>query len=710
MFYPNQRIIQILSSFLIWTSYCCISFGQEISEHIHIDQFGYFENADKVAVISNPQIGYNSGNSYSPGNVMEVRQFYTDETVLTGTLISWNGGEVHSQSGDAGWWFDFSSLTEPGSYYIIDPTTGHQTGRFEINSNPYYGVAQASLKAFYYNRCNHSKELPFAEAGWTDATNFQEDFNARDAFDPNNQDKIRDMSGGWFDAGDYNKYVTFAHDPIHQLFSAYTENRDVFTDDWNIPESGDGIPDLLNEIKWELDWLRKMVNEDGSVQIKIGSVSFNDNVSAPPSQNNDGRFYAPTCSSASIAVASMFARAANIFQGIEGLEGYGSELGQEAKKCFDYYFEKHEDEAWELNCDDGTVKSGDADWDKETQITNAIVAAIYLLDLTGDEDYADFVLFNISETELYQNSFIEINSAVSLEAMLHYRSLPNVNPLISDNILDRVRTAHTNDWGNYFRFDKSDLYRAVTPDWTYYWGSNRAVANIGNLNRILIKYNIAPDDEDVMNRKMHNLIHYFHGINPLGICYLSNMYDYGAERSANQIYHSWFSDGTDWDDAQTSLYGPAPGFLAGGPNQGYSGSLTPPGNQPIMKSYLDYNSDYPNVSWEISEPAIYYQAAYVRFIAGLINNDVVTKIDSDRKELTKIKVYPNPAVEEIYIEGSYFNNSISIVDMYGRTLHEGPLQDNLTSVNVSQFPVGIYFINVRDEDGQIVGETKFVKD
>jgi hypothetical protein len=50
------------------------------------------------------------------------------------------------------------------------------------------------------------------------------------------------MRGGWFDAGDTNKYVTFAEDPVHQLLHAYSQNPDVWTDNFNIPESGNAFP------------------------------------------------------------------------------------------------------------------------------------------------------------------------------------------------------------------------------------------------------------------------------------------------------------------------------------------------------------------------------------------------------------------------------------------------------------------------------------
>jgi len=77
---------------------------------------------------------------------------------------------------------------------------------------------------------------------------------------PNDASTAKDLNGGWFDAGDYNKYITFANRPIHDMLWAYQENPDVFGDNWNIPESANGIPDVLDEIKWELDWMFKMNN------------------------------------------------------------------------------------------------------------------------------------------------------------------------------------------------------------------------------------------------------------------------------------------------------------------------------------------------------------------------------------------------------------------------------------------------------------------
>src|SRR4051794_31207696 len=84
-----------------------------ISDFIHVDQFGYLCNSSKVAVISDPQTGYNSALSFSPStgaNQYQLRDWNTGAVVFTGTINAWNAGATHTQSGDKAWWFDFSSV------------------------------------------------------------------------------------------------------------------------------------------------------------------------------------------------------------------------------------------------------------------------------------------------------------------------------------------------------------------------------------------------------------------------------------------------------------------------------------------------------------------------------------------------------------------------------------------------------------------------
>ncbi|MEL6674326.1 MAG: cellulase N-terminal Ig-like domain-containing protein [Bacteroidota bacterium] len=88
------------------------------SLHIKVDQFGYLPGAKKIAVISDPQQGYNAAESFSPAATYEVHKASDESVVLSLSTVAWNGGNTHAQSGDKVWWADFSSLETPGEYYL----------------------------------------------------------------------------------------------------------------------------------------------------------------------------------------------------------------------------------------------------------------------------------------------------------------------------------------------------------------------------------------------------------------------------------------------------------------------------------------------------------------------------------------------------------------------------------------------------------------
>jgi len=620
----------ILMTFLASLFTLCIVAQTNIptSNFIKVDQFGYLPNAAKVAVISNPQAGFNAAESFTAGTTYQVREWQTGDVVFTSSPQTWNGGATHNQSGDKGWWFNFSTLTASGSYYVYDVNNNVRSYQFGIDANVYSPVLKAAMRMFFYNRCNFAKQAPYAEPGFTDRVAFSnnlQDGNSRYVFDKNNAATEKDLTGGWFDAGDFNKYVTFADRVMHDLLSAYEENPVVFTDDFNIPESGNGIPDILDELKWELDWLLKMNNSDGSTHIKIGSQNYSDNTQTPPSLNTDPRYYGPTCTAASISVAGVFAHAAKVFGAIPSLSTYTQQLQTRAVTTWNYVLPLINSNQLDTACDNGEIISGDADWDAATQQKKALKAAIHLYALTGNSTYNQFITANANTIAANQisNSYWDVYEMPLNDALLLYSSLPNANTNLANAITNSFTNAATGNGSNYFGFSNADLYRAFMPDPAYHWGSNLTKAGYGVLNTQLVNYNINSGSQSTYQLKAAEQLHYFHGVNPLNLVYLSNMNTYGAENSATEIYHQWFADGSDWDSSLTSLYGPAPGYVPGGPNKDFSlSSPSPPASQPIQKSYANFNSGFPTNSWEITEPAIYYQSIYVRLLANYAGQQV----------------------------------------------------------------------------------------
>lgn len=583
---------------------------------IRVDQFGYRPRDHKVAVMVDPQFGLNQQNSFSPGQTYEVREAKTDRTVYSGEIQLWADGKTDPQSGDKAWWFDFSEVKNPGDYYIYDPKNNERSFPFEIQNDVYRPVLIAATRMFFYQRSGFAKEPPHADPKWQDGAAFlgdRQDSSARYLYDKENPNLEKDMRGGWFDAGDMNKYVTFANQPIHQLLSAYTQNPSIWTDDFNIPESNNGIPDLIDEIKFELDWVKRMQDNDGGVFIKIGNIDHNSAVK--PSLDRRPRYYGPKCSSATIATASMFAHAALVLRQFPDLQTYANDLNKRAIQAREWY----ENNPKKTDCDSQEIKSGDADRSLEEQTATSVVAAIYLYALNREQKYTDYINKYLSSTQPFRDDTWSRYRPQEGDALLFYAQLTRADRDLSKRILSRFKEMVASNSKSYGFQKDLDPYRSYMPDLQYHWGSNAVKANYGNTNYDVVLSKVdSADQEDYKIRALDHL-HYLHGVNPLGMVYLTNMYENGAEYSANEMYHEWLGKGV-YDNAITSKSGPAPGYLTGGANKNYTGSIEKVKTQPPMKAYMDRNDSYPVNSWEITEPGIYYQSSYLKLLSNFISD------------------------------------------------------------------------------------------
>ena len=581
-----------------------------VQKYIMIDQFGYRNNDPKIAVIVDPQIGFNADDGFEPGLIYEVRKWNDDQVIFSDSIHQWNKGAIDFTSGDRGWWFDFSRITEDGDYYIFDKEKKVGSYKFKIADDVYKNILKAVTRVFYYQRLNDAKEKPFAEDPWIDAAAFMssdQDSEAHYQFDKENPDLVKDLSGGWMDAGDYNKYVTFARSPIHMLLTAYEQNPACFTDDFNIPESGNGIPDILDEVIYELEWIKKMQQDDGGVLIKVGNIDWNS--ITPPSADKRPRYYGPKCSSASIATAGTFAHAALVFEQFSDLKKYTDDLKQRALKAYDWYKNNPKSDS----CDNGEIKAGNADINLNSQDEMEVVAAVYLFALTGDQKYNTVVRDRFYITAPFYDTYRFLYFSHIGDALFYYTMLDNADSDTKHQILlHRKRQSEGLDVYQFEPYD--DLYMAYLPKPLYNWGSNNPRAALGVANYDFITYNLSEDRYRFLKRSL-GMLHYFHGVNPMGIVYMSNMYKLGAEYCADEIYHDWFRDGSPWDK------NPPPGYITGGPNTRYDGTLNDLRLQPPQKCYKNWNSGWPENSWSITEPAIYYQATYIKLLINFVGSE-----------------------------------------------------------------------------------------
>lgn len=695
------------------------------SKFIRVDQFGYRPGSTKVAVIADPQTGYDAAESFSPSNQYQLRKWNDNTVVFSGSPVAWSGGATDVSSGDKCWWFDFSSVTNPGSYYVFDVGNNVGSYRFEIAENVYNDVLKAAVRMFFYNRCGFAKDAQYAGDNWKDAVNFNgpgQDKNCRSVYDRNSAATEKDLSGGWWDAGDYNKYVTFANQPVHQLLDAYEQHPVIWRDDYNIPESGNGFPDLLDEVKWELEWLKKMQQPDGSVLIKMGCL-VNTDVTAtlPPSTDTRKRYYYPGgCSSSAIASAGMFAHAAVVYKNFPLQTAFATDLQQRAVTAFNWY--QHNPKS--NSCDDGIIQAGDADWSLEEQEKNALMAAVYLYALTNDAVYKNYVDANYNKLGAIANNWWGPYE-VAADALLYYTKLAGATASVVNVI--KEKKAATAGYAAFYKWRNAekDPYRSFIEPSMYHWGSNNTRANVASINFDMFTYNIDAANHAEYKIRAEEILHYYHGVNPFNMVYLTNMVSYGAEKSVSEIYHSWYSNGSDWDNINSPKGGPAPGYVPGGVNKDYkngSGTclLTPPCNQPIQKAYREWNTSWPENSWEITEPGIYYQSAYIKMLSNFVTTNGPGIIvgsgggggTNPAPKNFEAAIFPNPGkgiLQVKYKTPDKYPIGVQVTDMSGKIVQRftenNILNEGNIPVNVQALTAGVYYVKLLQQDKELVLKT-----
>ncbi|MDJ0734028.1 MAG: glycoside hydrolase family 9 protein [Nostocaceae cyanobacterium] len=601
-----------------------------LTEQIIIDQFGWRPQAVKVAIFANPIKGQNSQIKYQPGSQFEVRRQDNNQTVYTGAIKAWKNGVMDESSGDKVWWGDFTGLKTEGSYYIYDRANNLRSFTFDIRNDIYNQVLKAAVRTFYYQRCGTN--IPRKYGGnWNHQAchiGKNQDYAAL-RYTTNTQPQ--DVHGGWHDAGDFNKYVPFTTKTLWNLINAYELNPAAFTDNYNIPESGNGVPDILDEIKWELDWILRMQMADGSVANRVASTNGGE-FAGMPNKDITRRYYTEptTWSTASLIISS--ANASRLFQNFNNVyPGYSEKLIAAAENAWKY-LELNPNKIPKDGHDYGSKGklgvAAQAD-EKESDDMWRFWAAAELYRATGKTVYKQY--FDSNYTPPKDGWFDPMGdkerSWHKQFAYVTYAQTQGADKAKVAEIKNALKTITS--WYNNLDINKEDPYRAFV--WDYYWGSNQVKADWGITFLLARLLEVEPSRNQFYEQNAEEYLHYFHGRNPLSWVYLSNMgakgAKAGAEKSVMEIVHGWFHDGSVYDGTN-SKYGPGPGFVSGGPNKYYEiKQVAPPFGEPPQKAYKDWNTPW-NVwkrfsegSWTITEPAIYYQAAYVNLLAYFCEND-----------------------------------------------------------------------------------------
>lgn len=530
---------------------------------IWINQVGYHPQQQKWAVISDPQ-----------AKAFQIVEAEGDATPLfEGTI------------GEPAYWqplqaevalVDFSDFKTPGRF-LIKTDTGAISAPLIIRNEALRELSKAAIKAFYFSRA--SFELEPAYAGkWARPAGHPDDhvlIHASAASESRPEGSVVSAPKGWYDAGDYNKYIVNSGISTYTLLLAYRMFPEYYNRlDLNIPESGNDIPDLLDEVKWNLDWMLAMQDpDDGGVYHKLTTLSFEPAVM--PHLLNDPRYMVMKSTPAAYNFAAVMAMAHRVWKPFDA---------EYANTCLQAAIH-----AWEW---------AEANPDILYKQPEDVHTGHY-----GDRDIRDEHFW--AATELYlatdQEKFIEVARSIDCEIGVpgwnavgilgHYslaveKQLPESISVIREQADKELRLANRS------------AAKVGMENKDYIWGSNAVAANKSML--LLIAHCLTGDTESFSIAC--DKLNYILGKNPTGYCFVTG---FGARPVMNPHYRPSMGD---------DLKDPHPGFLSGGPNhqrhdvKWVSGYL---GDAPAM-AFCDEEASYAT-----NEIAINWNAP-LSFITGAV--------------------------------------------------------------------------------------------
>ena len=501
------------------------------------NQIGFRPNDKKTAVVRK-----------DGGDTFKVVNADTKETVYTGTL----GAAVSNASADeTDRVADFSAVKDTGKYYITCGSLD-QSYTFVIAENPYEKLTDEAVKMFYLQRCGcEVKDADFSHKAC----------HADMATVYGTSDKI-DVTGGWHDAGDYGRYTVAGAKAVADLLYAYQANPSLFSDKVGIPESNNGVPDILDETRYELEWMLKMQAANGGVYHKVTCATFPGYV-APTAETKE-LIVTPISTTATADFCASMAMAAEFYKSVD--EAFASKCLAAAKKAWDY-LQQNPNFIFKNPADISTGEYGD-----KTDKDERYWAACQMYRATGDAKYLDGV--SSVSTGLDWSTVGDYgNIALATMKNSDHALVAKAKAALEDAAASFEKTVNASPYGS--------------PITKYDWGSNMTIANAGVVLGLEGKY-------DAANMVLDHLL----GLNPNGTCYVT-----GFGTVAPEAPHHRPSMAA--NKAQ-------PGMLVGGVNSSLEDSAAKAycKTSPAAKCYID-NAE----SYSTNEITIYWNSPLVYLLA-----------------------------------------------------------------------------------------------
>lgn len=518
--------------------------------------------------------------------------------------ILWQGqaGEAVSDPlcGETLYPLDFGSVQAPGKYHL-ESAAGEKSDTFTIDRDVLAGVHNAMIKALYFQRCGCALEEKYAGPYVHAAC------HTGDSEVYGEPEHMLKAQGGWHDAGDYGRYITPAAVTIGHLLYAYWLYTMAFQEQLNIPESGNGLPDVLNECRYELEWMLKMQREDGGVYHKLTAWSHADFIM--PQEDKD-LFYAYAVSSLATAdFCACMALAARVYRG-------SSTAGKEEKE-FSLRLEAAARRAWKWLAENpepllftNPQGSNTGEYGDTTDADERLWAAAEMMALAAwlKEDTREYreELCRILDTGLAVTDFgwTDVAGFAALAVLTDI----DAAKAAGEETVQRLQTAVLEEADRLAALGEHNAFGMAMGAGDFCWGSNMVVTNRGILLALACKVLEIQEDgtagrvaryEEVMQAQIDYLL----GKNITGYSFVTG---FGEHAYRHPHLRTTAADGID---------DPMAGWVSGGPNGKPGDELAIrmiPAGTPPMKCYLDREECY-----SLNEMTIYWNSSAVFVTAYL---------------------------------------------------------------------------------------------
>ena len=503
------------------------------------------------------------------------KEVATGQTTVFGPDAS-SGNKVHL--------IDFSSFTTPGTDYTLD-VGGVGSDKFRIADDLYSTLDKDSLAYFYRDRSGIDLTAQYAGDQWARAAGYSSDSKVTCYKGADTTGKIwpgcdytLDVSGGWFDAGDYGKYVVNGGIAVWTLMNEYERSPKTFADGTlNIPENKNGVPDILDEARWELKFMLGMQVPAGQTLAGMVHHKITDDTWAPmpfmPATTATNRYLFPPSTAATLNLAAVGAQCARIWKTID--------------PAFSAQCLTASETAWAAAIANPAMyapsfAAGGGDY-ADTNVTDEFYwAASELYVTTGKDVYKNYLLASPD----WAVSTVPSWGATATLGTISLAMIPNNLPA------DKVKACQNAIIATADRrlgFISQQGYRL--PLLNFVWGSNSEALNSAMLMGLSYQFT---GDRKYLDGTIETM-DYLLGRNPLNKSYVTG---YGTSPVQHPHQRFWANQPADGFPA------PPPGVVSGGPNENPSDTATQaagmtgtPGEKSYLDTLLSFSTNEVAINW-----------------------------------------------------------------------------------------------------------------